>query len=156
MIIFGVDPGIATTGWAAISGDRHNQKLLDCGSIITSKLRDQGERLEEIYDTISRKIKELKPEVLAIEKLFFNTNQKTALIVGQTHGVVRLAAIKAGIKTIEYTPLEVKMSITGYGRAEKKQIQYMIAKLLKMTEKITKDDIADAVAIALTHCYNKL
>lgn len=154
MIIFGVDPGTATTGWAAISGDRHKQKLLVCGSIITSKLKDHSTRLEEIYDQLSQKIKEFKPDVLAIEKLFFNTNQKTALMVGQTHGVVRLAAVKAGIKTIEYTPLEVKMAITGYGRAEKKQIQYMIGKLLKLEKPIIKDDIADAVAIALCHCYN--
>lgn len=154
MIIFGVDPGTAITGWAVISGDRQKQKLLDCGSIITSKLKDQGARLEEIYDGILKKLHEFKPVVLAIEKLFFNTNQKTALVVGQTHGVVRLAAAKAGIKTVEYTPLEVKMAITGYGRAEKKQIQYMIGKLLKLKEPIIKDDVADAVAIALCHCYN--
>lgn len=154
MIVFGVDPGTATTGWAVISGDRNKQGLVSCGSVITSKLKDHGERLEEIYDAISQKIKETRPTVLAIEKLFFNTNAKTALLVGQTHGIVRLAARKAGIKTIEYTPLEVKMAITGYGRAEKKQIQYMIGKLLKLKEPIIKDDVADAVAIALCHCYN--
>ncbi len=155
MIVFGVDPGTATTGWAIIKGDRNKQKLLGCGSIITSKLSDQGARLEEIYDGISEKIKDFKPDILAIEKLFFNTNQKTALIVGQTHGVVRLAATKAGIKTVEYTPLEVKMAITGYGRADKNQIQYMVQKLIFFPQSNFQDDVYDAVAIALCHCYNR-
>lgn len=154
MIIFGVDPGTAITGWAVIEGNRNSQKLLGCGAILTSKTKDQAARLEEIFDGILKKLREYKPDILSIEKLFFNTNLKTALIVGQTHGVVRLAAAKAGVLTVEYTPLQVKMSITGYGRADKKQIQYMVGKLLKLKKEITQDDTADAIAIALCHCYN--
>lgn len=154
MIIFGVDPGTAITGWAVIKGDRNSQKLLGCGAILTSKNKDQAVRLEEIFDEITKQLRKFKPNILSIEKLFFNTNLKTALIVGQTHGVVRLAAVKAGVKTVEYTPLEVKMSITGYGRADKKQIQYMVGKLLKLQKEVKQDDTADAIAIALTHCYN--
>lgn len=155
MIIFGVDPGTAITGWAVIEGNRNSQKLLECGAILTSKNQDQAARLEEIFDGILKKLREYKPDILSIEKLFFNTNLKTALIVGQTHGVVRLAAAKAGVLTVEYTPLQVKMSITGYGRADKKQIQYMVGKLLKLKKEIKQDDTADAIAIALTHCYNE-
>lgn len=154
MIILGIDPGTATTGWAIIKGEKNKQQLIACGLLETSKNTSQSERLLKIYEGILKIIKKHKPTVLAIEKLFFNTNQKTALLVGQTHGVIRLAGAKNKIKTVEYTPLEVKMAITGYGRAEKKQIQYMIEKLLKLPEKISQDDTADAVAIALCHCYN--
>lgn len=154
MIVFGVDPGTATTGWAVISGDSQKHQLIKCGSIVTSKTKDHSERLEEIYDGILQKLRKFKPEVVSLEELFFNTNLKTAMRVGQTHGVIRLAARKMRIPTVEYTPLEVKMSITGYGRADKKQIQYMVGKLLRLSSKISQDDTADAIAIALTHCYN--
>lgn len=155
MIIFGVDPGTASTGWAVVKSEKNRQKLIAYGVILTSKTKDHSIRLAEIYDGIFTKLKKFKPDFLAIEKLFFNTNLKTAMFVGQTHGVVRLAAVKAGVLTVEYTPLEVKMSITGYGRADKKQIQYMVEKLLKLKKKIKQDDTADAIAIALCHCYNK-
>ncbi len=155
MIIFGIDPGTATTGWAAIEASPQKQKLIECGLIITSKIKNHAVRLEEIFDQISAKLKRHKPEIVVIEKLFFNTNLKTALLVGQTHGVVKLAAQKLRISSIEYTPLQVKMAITGYGRADKKQIQYMVKQLLKLPDKVTQDDTADAIAIALTHCYNK-
>lgn len=154
MIILGIDPGTATTGWAIIEGDRNKQKLIGYGSITTSKIKDQSIRLEEIYDQCRIIIKKYKPDFLAIEKLFFNTNLKTALNVSQTHGVVRLAGQKAKIQTFEYTPLQVKSIITGYGRAEKKQIQYMICQILHLDNKVTQDDTADAIAVALTHCYN--
>lgn len=154
MMILGIDPGTATTGWAIVEGDRSRQKLVDCGSILTSKIKNQSVRLEEIYDQCSAIIKKYHPDFLAIEKLFFNKNLKTALIVSQTHGVVRLAGQKAKVETVEYTPLQVKLSITGYGRADKKQIQYMISQLLHFKKKVTQDDTADAIAVALCHCYN--
>ena len=154
MTVLGIDPGTATTGWAVVTGGVHSQSLISCGSIVTSKLKDQSVRLEEIYDEVCGFIKKYKPGVLAIEQLFFNNNLKTAMIVSQTHGVIRLAGQKLSIPTVEYTPLEIKMAITGYGRAEKKQIQYMVAKLLKLDKKVTQDDTADAIAVALVHCYN--
>lgn len=154
LCILGIDPGLATTGWAVIKGNYNKQQLLDCGLITTSKTQDHGIRLEQIYDQVFKKIKELKPDVVAIEKLFFNTNAKTALLVGQTHGIVKLAAQKAKIPSIEYTPLQIKMTITGYGRADKKQIQFMIKNLLHLDKEIKQDDTADAIAIALCHCYN--
>lgn len=154
MIVFGVDPGVATTGWAVIKSSKNLQQLVACGAILTSKIKDQNIRLKEIYEKITAKLDFYQPDYLVIENLFFNTNLKTAIQVSQAHGVVRLAAVNLRIKTVGYTPLEVKTSITGYGRADKKQIQYMVFKLLKLKEKINKDDVADAIAIALTHCYN--
>ncbi len=154
MIIFGVDPGIADTGWAVVDGNNTKQTLIAGGLIKTAKTTDQSRRLEEIFDSLQKKLKEYKSEILAVEKIFFNTNLKTAMTVAQTHGIVRLAARKAKIEVVEYTPLQVKISITGYGRAEKKQVQYMVKNILKLKTGISQDDTADAIAVALTHCYN--
>lgn len=154
MKVLGIDPGTATTGWAVVAKEGGQVRLISCGAIITSKLKDQGERLAEIYEKIDKIIVKYKPECVAIERLFFNKNLKTALTVGQTHGVVRLAAWKRGIVGVEYTPLQVKMAITGYGRADKEQIQYMVTKLLKLKIKESQDDTADAMAIALCHIFN--
>ncbi len=154
MLILGIDPGTATTGWALVSKVNSEYKLVCQGAIVTSKDKDQSERLAQIYDFCRSVIKKYKPTEVAIERLFFNKNLKTALTVMQTHGVVRLAAFQAGTRAYEYTPLQVKMAITGYGKAEKQQVQYMVFQLLKLPAHIKQDDTADAIAIALCHLYN--
>ncbi len=155
MIVFSVDPGTATTGWAVLAGNSYRQKLLAGGLVETDKTHEQNRRLAEIYQTISQKLQEFKADLCVIEQLFFNTNAKTALLVGQTHGVVRLAAYQAKIAVVEYTPLEVKMAITGYGRAEKKQIKYMVQKILKLPNTNLRDDVYDAIAIGLCHFFRR-
>ena len=128
MIILGIDPGTATTGYGVVEAQNSNLKMQNCGCILTSKKKKHSERLSEIFDGVCEVIKKEKPDCLAIEKLFFIKNTKTAMTVGEARGVVLLAAEKAGLEIFEYTPLEVKQSLTGYGKAEKRQIQMMVKK----------------------------
>lgn len=157
MVILGIDPGTATTGFAIIQGQRGGQKpkVIDFGCIITEKTQDNGKRLDIIYKEVSSLIKKHKPELMAIESLYFFKNLKTVMPVSQAKGVVLLAAAQKNIPAFEFTPLQVKMSVVGYGRAEKKQVQKMTQELLDLSdfnlkEKSRKrDDAADALAIAL-------
>lgn len=128
--------------------------LLHHEAIITSSDMVLSERLGALYTAFLDLQKAWKPDVMALESLFFNTNAKTALVVGQARGVIQLAAYTQGLSVTEYTPLQVKMAITGYGRADKSQIQQMITQILKLPTSIKQDDVADAVAIALTHCFS--
>jgi crossover junction endodeoxyribonuclease RuvC len=154
MIILGIDPGTATTGWGVIK-TATNPVCLGVGVIETSSKLPLEKRLHTIYQDLTKLIKKYKPDCLSIENLFFGTNAKTALLVGQARGVILLAAEKSGIPIFSYTPLQVKIAITGYGRAEKNQIGIMITKILKL-ERIPKpDDAADALAVALTHFYSR-
>lgn len=155
MIILGIDPGIATTGWAIIEKiNKQEIKALDFNQITTKKILPTAQRLEIIYEKVKGFIDRYMPEALALEDIFFNTNAKTALLIGQSRGVVQLAAKKKQIPVFEYAPLQIKIAITGYGRAEKMQMQKMVKTLLKL-ERIPKpDDVADALAVALCHCYH--
>jgi len=151
MKILGIDPGTATTGWGIIEVQSSNLKAQSCGCITTPPKQNQAKRLAHIFSELDKIIKKEKPDVVAIEKLFFIKNIKTAMTVGEARGVCLLAAEKNKVPIFEYTPLQVKQSLTGYGKAEKKQIQMMVKIILKLKEIPKPDDMADALAIAITH-----
>lgn len=150
MKILGIDPGTATTGWGLVEcQDAHNFKMLDFGTIKTKPKQALANRIEQIYDQLTNLIQQNKVERLSVESLFFNTNAKTALLVGQARGAVLLAGKKAKLPIDEYTPLQVKIAVTGYGRAEKQQVQQMVKILLKLKSIPKPDDAADALAVAI-------
>ena len=154
MIVLGIDPGIATTGCAILEDERNGQKLLYAEAIKTAAGNSEANRLALIFDRLNTLIEKYKPAESVLENLFFNTNAKTAMIVGQARGIIQLALQKHHINITEYTPLQVKIAITGYGRADKNQIQQMVKNILKLPEILSPDDVADAAAIALTHCFS--
>ena len=151
MIILGIDPGTAITGYGLIDAGGNRCRLLDYGCIRTAAAMPAPQRLEKLHRGMVQLLQENHPEQVAVEKLFFNRNATTAIPVGQARGVLLLACAQYGLKVAEYTPLQVKQAIVGYGRAEKQQIQFMVARLLQMKEPPKSDDAADALAIALTH-----
>lgn len=149
MIICGIDPGTATTGFGVVKKDRGSFLMLDYGVITTSPKDTNSKRLEKIFQEIFLLLKKHKPDLVVVEKLYFFKNLKTAMPVAEARGVILLAIQQNRIKIIELTPLEVKMGICGYGRAEKQQVQKMVKEILKL-EKIPKpDDAADALALAI-------
>ena len=151
MKIIGVDPGTATTGVGIIEGSKKAGFVCKDYFCITTKAKlDIDERLNQIYKELNKAIKKEKPDVLSIEELFFNTNPKTAMSVGRASGAIILCGSLNKVKVVEFTPLQVKIAITGYGRAEKIQVQKMVAVILKLKEIPKPDDAADALAIALT------
>ncbi len=153
MRILGIDPGYAIVGYGVIDYQNTRFSVVDYGAILTEAGTPFNLRLEQIYDEACAVMQRWKPEAMAIEKLFYNTNAKTVIDVGQARGVLVLAAQKNGLDIAEYTPLQVKQSVVGYGRAEKKQVQEM-TKLILNLEKIPKpDDTADALAIAICHAH---
>jgi crossover junction endodeoxyribonuclease RuvC len=160
MIILGVDPGTATTGYGIIEEKAGNLSLVDFGVILTKPDHTLEQRLEILYDQLSDIIDEYNPDEIAIEELFFSTNVKTAMSVSHARGVILLATQKAGIPMSEYTPNQVKNGICGYGSADKKQVQKMVQMLLKLSESPQPDDAADALAVAICHAssrkFNKL
>jgi len=149
--ILGIDPGFGRCGWAILEIAGSKAEAIDYGCIETGLKLAPEKRLERVYAEISRIIKKYKPEVLAIEELFFGTNTKTALAVGQARGVVLLAASQYSLETSVYNPLQVKIALTGYGKAEKAQVGQMVKILLKLKEMPKLDDTTDALAVALTH-----
>jgi len=153
MIIMGIDPGTATTGWGVVSKTKSNSTFISVGTITTASNLSPEVRLEIIFKDLTTLIKKYRPDVVALEQLFFNTNAKTALLVGQARGVVMLATQLRKIPLYSYTPLQVKIAITGYGRADKKQMQEMVQRLLKLAAIPKPDDAADALAVALTHAF---
>jgi crossover junction endodeoxyribonuclease RuvC len=154
MRILGIDPGIGRCGWGVIDSQGLKLTVQGYGCIETSAKKEVPERLTEIYSQISKLIKEYKPEAMGIEELFFNTNAKTAFVVGQARGVILLAASQSKLDIAIYTPLQVKMSLTGYGRAEKPQVGKMVKTLLNLKEIPKPDDTADALAIAIAHAFS--
>jgi crossover junction endodeoxyribonuclease RuvC len=155
MIILGVDPGTATTGYGLIRKEGQKYSLIHYGCILTPAKTPLHDRLDTIYEELSDIIDEHTPDHMAVEELFFAANAKTAIAVGQARGVILLAGKKKGISIFEYTPLEVKMALTGYGRADKNQIQQMVKTLLSLPEIPKPDDAADAIAIAICHAQTK-
>ena len=153
MRILGIDPGIATIGFGIIDFDskKREYKFINCGIISTPAHTLLSSRLATIYDDMTELIEAFKPDVISIEELFFNTNLTTGISVAHGRGVILLACKKAEVPIFEYTPLQVKQSVVGYGRAEKKQVMEMVKKLCKLTEAPKPDDAADAVALALCH-----
>ena len=151
MIILGIDPGIAIVGYGVIEYKNSRFTTLAHGSIQTPAHTDVDTRLEMIYDRLDELIKMYHPEEMAIEELFFNTNQKTMVPVAEARGVILLCARQNGLNISEYTPLQVKQSVVGYGRAVKKQVMHMVALLLKLEDAPKLDDTCDALAIAICH-----
>lgn len=149
MIICGIDPGTATTGFGAIKKKGDDLLLIDYGVISTNPKDQPAKRLQTLYQEINRLIKKFKPNLVVIEKLYFFKNLKTAMPVAEARGVILLAIQKYKIKIIELTPLEVKMGVCGYGRADKKQIQKMVKEILALKEIPKPDDAADALAAAI-------
>lgn len=151
MRIIGIDPGYAIIGFGVLDYDGHSFEIVGFGAITTPADAPFSQRLKMIYDDMSQILDKYKPDQMGIEKLFFNTNETTAIAVAQARGVTLLPAIQRGIEISEYTPLQVKMSITGYGRAEKKQVQEMTRQMLGLSKVPKPDDTADALGIAITH-----
>jgi len=151
MIILGIDPGIAIVGYSIIECSGNKFKALDYGCIRTDSSLLFPERVKIIYDRLMEIIEKYRPEDLAVEELFFNKNVKTAIQVGQARGVEILAAVNKGLGIYEYTPLQIKQAVVGYGRAEKEQVQEMVKVLLNLKEKPKPDDVADALAVAICH-----
>lgn len=149
--ILGIDPGYAIVGYGVLDYSGGRFSIVGFGAITTSADMDFNRRLKVIYDDMTEIIETYKPDEMGIEKLFFNTNEKTAIDVAQARGVTLLPAIMRNIPIYEYTPLQVKCSIVGYGRAEKKQVQEMTKTMLHLKAVPKPDDTADAVAIAITH-----
>lgn len=153
MIILGIDPGYAIVGYGVIQYEGNRFKVLDYGAITTQAGTPFVERLNTIYNDLNMLFTKYKPEAMAIEKLFYNTNAKTVIDVAQARGVTVLAAHQNGAEIFEYTPLQVKQSVVGYGRAEKKQVQEMIKLILGLQKVPKPDDTADALAMAVCHAH---
>lgn len=151
MIIMGIDPGIAICGYGIISKKAGRERLVEYGSIRTNSDVKTSKRLEKIYKGVLDLIHDHNPDMVVVEELFINKNTKTALKVGQARGVVILASAHARVEVFEYTPLQVKQGICGYGKAPKGQVQDMVKKILNLNEIPKPDDAADALAVALSH-----
>ncbi len=151
MRILGIDPGIATVGFAVLDSEKNTQKLVTCGVITTEAGQQLSKRLDRIYNDLTQLIDSFMPTVMSVEELFFNTNITTGISVAHGRGVILLAAYRSGLEIYEYTPLQVKQAVVGYGRAEKKQVIDMVKRILKMKTAPKPDDAADAVALALCH-----
>ncbi|GIP39219.1 crossover junction endodeoxyribonuclease RuvC [Paenibacillus sp. J31TS4] len=154
MRILGIDPGIAIVGFGFI--DKQGSRLVPVqyGSIQTEAHTDPGERLKNVYEATMQLIDKYKPDAVAIEKLFFNRNVTTAFTVAQARGVMILAAVQHGLPVAEYTPLQVKQAVVGYGKAEKKQVQEMVKMFLRLSAVPKPDDVADALAVAVCHAHS--
>ncbi len=155
MKILGVDPGIGRCGWGVIEVQSSKFKVQNYGCIETFSKEKTELRLLAIYNSILEVIQKYNPDALSIEELFFNTNSKTAFVVGQARGVILLTGAQKNIPVSIYTPLQVKVAITGYGRGDKTQIGRMVKTILKLKEIPKPDDISDALAVALTHAFSK-
>ena len=151
MYILGIDPGLAIVGWGVVEYKDNKFRPVSFGAITTPAGIDVEQRLIQIYDGLDGIIKKYKPDEIAIEELFFNTNQKTAIAVAEARGVILLCGIKNNIPLYEYTPLQVKQAVVGYGRADKRQVIIMTDMLLDLKQKPKLDDTSDALAIAICH-----
>ena len=155
MVILGIDPGFARVGWAVLKVQNSVFKIQNYGCIETSRDIASQERLADVYRQVCVFIKKYKPDILAIEELFFTSNAKTAFKVGEARGVIILAGALQKIPVFSYTPLQVKIAVTGYGNADKSQVGKMIKAILKLKELPKLDDTVDAIAVALTHAFTK-
>lgn len=151
MIVLGIDPGYAIVGWGVIEAVGGRFRPIACGDISTPAHTDLEERLQTIYEEVNRIIEKYRPDEMAIEELFFNTNITTGIKVAEARGVILLAARQHGLGIAEYTPLQVKQAVVGYGLAEKRQVIAMVTSILKLKQAPKPDDTADALAIALCH-----
>lgn len=155
MRVLGIDPGTATTGFGVIESEKGQMKYVAAGVITTSKTERMSHRLLTLYKELSTVIAEFQPQLIAVELLFFARNVTTAITVGQARGVVLLAAAQAGVDVVEFTPLQVKSAITGYGKADKRQVQEMVKNLLSLPQIPKPDDAADGLAVAICAAQSK-
>lgn len=152
MLAIGIDPGTATTGYGFVRRDDAGELVaVDWGVILTAAHQSPSDRLVQIYKALNKLLKQQKPECAAVESLFFQRNVRTAMSVGQARGVVLLALQQAGIPSYDYNPNQVKQAVSGYGAADKRQMQTMVQTLLRLPELPKPDDAADALAIAICH-----
>jgi crossover junction endodeoxyribonuclease RuvC len=151
MRILGIDPGTGILGFGVIDVQNGQSRLVDAGVIRTPVKEDDAVRLQTIFDELTDIIVQTRPTEMSVEKLFFAQNVTTAMTVAQARGVVLLCGMQAGLKIHEYTPLQIKQAVTGYGRADKKQIQEMVRVILQLKTVPKPDDCADALAAAITH-----
>ena len=156
MIILGIDPGIAIVGWGIIdySGFGTKIKPIAFGAITTNSTEKTEDRILHVYDELTAVIAKYRPECAAVEELFFNTNQKTGIIVAEARGVILLACRQAGLPIHEYTPLQIKQAVVGYGRADKHQVIEMVTMFLGLAKPPKPDDTADALAAAICHAHS--
>ena len=154
LIILGIDPGLAIVGWGVIEYKNTKFRTIAYGSLRTPAGMRTEERLKSIFDGMNELIETYRPDAMAIEELFFNTNVTTGIRVAEARGVILLAAERAGLEICEYTPLQVKQAVVGYGRAEKRQVITMVTMLLGLKEPPKPDDTADALAIAICHAHS--
>lgn len=152
--VMGIDPGTGRMGWAVVEGNRARQTLIACGCVETPPNSKQSLRLMQIDEELAALIAEHKPNSSAVEALFFFKNAKTVISVAEARGVIVVGLQRAGLPVADYTPLQVKQSVTGYGRADKKQVETMVKNILKLKDQPKQlDDAMDAVAVALTHLF---
>lgn len=155
MRIIGIDPGYAIMGWGILDLKGNKFSVVDYGSITTDAGVEAAKRLQHIYAELGAIIAKYQPEEAAIEELFFNNNAKTVILVGEARGIAVLACANAGLDISEYTPLQIKQALVGYGRADKKQVQTMVKAILNLKEVPKPDDTADAVAAAICHGHSR-
>jgi crossover junction endodeoxyribonuclease RuvC len=153
VVIMGIDPGFAITGYGIIEYVGNRFSVIDYGAIYTYADESFHNRLLKIEDKLSEMIEKYRPEAISVEELFFNKNIKTAILAAHGRGVALLEAAKSGTEVFEYTPLQVKQSVVGYGRATKQQVQQMVKVILNTTEIPKPDDAADALAVAICHAH---
>jgi len=154
MLVLGLDPGLATLGYGLVKGDGYILELVAYGVVRTPAKTPLAERLMQLHHELSSIIVQHHPDVAAVEELFFSTNARTAIIVGEARGVTLLTVAEAGVPIVEYTPLQVKQAITGYGQADKPQMQQMVRLLLGLNEIPHPDDAADALAVSICHHHS--
>lgn len=154
LVVLGIDPGYAIVGYGVVGYEKNRFTPIDFGAVTTSAGTEFSSRLDKIYEDVSKIMQKYRPDALSIEKLFFNTNTTTAIDVAQARGVILLAARKNNIPIFEYTPLQVKQSVTGYGKAEKQQVMELTRRLLGLAKTPKPDDTADALAMAICHCHS--
>ncbi len=155
MVILGIDPGTARCGYGIIKEDGSSLLLVECGLIETPPGTRDADRLTAIYDRLSGLLTLHKPQAIAVEQLFYGNNSRTAMAVGQARGVILLAAALSGIDTAEYTPVQVKQAVSGYGAADKQQVKAMVKTLLNLKELKGHDDVSDALAVAICHAFSR-
>ncbi len=155
LIIIGIDPGLALTGYGIIKDEKGKCAVVTYGCIGTAGGESTASRLSKIYQDIRDIIIEYRPDTMAVEELYFNKNARSAFLVGEARGVVLLAAAHLNLEAFDYTPLQVKQSVVGYGRATKKQVKDMVKISLNLKESVKPDDASDALAVALCHLYSR-
>jgi len=154
MVIMGIDPGLSSTGYGVVEARDERVRALGFGTINTPTGEDMSERLAIIFEEMEELLQRFRPEVVAVEQLFFSSNARSAMLVGEALGVIMLAARRAGVGVREYTPLQVKMALVGQGRADKRQVDYMVRAVLGLKEELPSSHAADALALAVCHLHS--